>query len=99
MKYSRKKGRSFAKGTHARAISDRDGMEYPYLEMRKEWNGLMVHKDEWEPKHPQLAPRSASDATALKNARPDNDVESDANEDGLTKTGDTWDSGATLGGN
>jgi hypothetical protein len=40
--------------------------------MRKEWNGLLVGKDEWEPKHPQLGPfRKVVDAEALKDARPD----------------------------
>jgi hypothetical protein len=28
----------FAKGKHAKAISDRSGMEFPYREMVKEWN-------------------------------------------------------------
>ena len=42
--------------------------------MRKEWNGLLVGKDEWEPKHPQLDPfRKVFDAEALKDARPDRD--------------------------
>jgi hypothetical protein len=40
--------------------------------MRREWNGLLVGRDEWEPKHPQLDPfRKVFDAEALKDARPD----------------------------
>lgn len=40
--------------------------------MRKEWNGLLVGKDEWEEKHPQLEPlRVPPDPQAIKDARPD----------------------------
>jgi hypothetical protein len=40
--------------------------------MRKEWNGLLVGKDEWEPKHPQLEVRRKTfDAQALRDPRPD----------------------------
>ena len=45
---------NYAKGKHAMAISDRSGMAFPYNEMRKEWNGMFVHKSEYESKHPQL---------------------------------------------
>ena len=39
--------------------------------MRKEWNGLLVGPDEFEPKQPQLGPfRSVADPQALRNARP-----------------------------
>jgi hypothetical protein len=39
--------------------------------MRKEWNGALVGRDEFEPKHPQLGPfRSVVDAQAIKDARP-----------------------------
>ena len=34
---------AFAKGKYAKAISDRSGMEFPYREMMKEWNGMLVH--------------------------------------------------------
>ena len=30
---------SYATGKRSKAISDRSGMEYPYREMVKEWNG------------------------------------------------------------
>tara|TARA_R100001086_G_C11818685_1_gene253572 strand:+ start:32 stop:694 length:663 start_codon:yes stop_codon:yes gene_type:complete len=40
--------------------------------MRKEWNGLLVGKDEYEEKHPQIQPvRRAIDAEALRDPRPD----------------------------
>ena len=47
---------SFATGKRSKAISDRSGMEYPYREMVKEWNGSLVHISEFEAKHPQLDP-------------------------------------------
>jgi hypothetical protein len=62
----------FASGKNAFGISDRSGFRYPLTAMRKEWTGLLVGPDEWEPKHPQLEPRSkVTDPQALKNARPD----------------------------
>ena len=43
--------------------------------MRKEWNGLLVGKDEWEEKHPQLEPlRVRPDPQALRNPRPEQDL-------------------------
>lgn len=61
-----------ARGKYARAISDRSGLEFPYNEMVREWNGHLVHKSEFEAKHPQLQLRSRSgDAQGLFNARPD----------------------------
>ena len=39
--------------------------------MRKEWNGLTVGYDEYEPKHPQLDPiRVGPDPQALRNPKP-----------------------------
>ena len=62
----------FATGKNSYAISDRSGFRYRYTDMRKEWTGALVGRDEWEPKHPQLGPfRKAIDAQALKDARPD----------------------------
>ena len=58
-------------GKYAKAISDRSGMEFPYNEMVREWNGSLVHKSEFEPKHPQIQPKPhGGDAQALLNARP-----------------------------
>ena len=62
---------SFAKGKYAKAISDRSGMEFPYNEMIKEWNGSLVHVSEYEAKQPQLEVRHrGGDAQGLRNARP-----------------------------
>ena len=62
---------AFARGKYAKAISDRSGMEFPYNEMVKEWNGMLVHESEFEAKHPQLEPRSyGAEGHGLANARP-----------------------------
>ena len=47
-------------------------MAFPYNEMVKEWNGSLVHKSEFEAKHPQIEVKShKADKQSLKNARPD----------------------------
>jgi len=67
---------AYARGKFSQAISDRSGMAFPYNEMVKEWNGLFVHKSEYEEKHPQIRRKHIkADAIALANARsrgPDN---------------------------
>ena len=61
---------TYATGKRSKAISDRSGMEYPYEEMVKEWNGSLVHYTEFEPKHPQIRRRrTTADAIALRNPR------------------------------
>ena len=63
---------AYARGKHAKFISDRSGMEYPYTEMVREWNGSRVHKSEYEPKTPQDKPNKHSpDAEPLQFPRPD----------------------------
>jgi len=60
-----------ARGKYSKAISDRSGMEFPYLEMVKEWNGSFVHRSEFESKHPQLDISSTrGDDQGLMDARP-----------------------------
>ena len=60
----------FARGKYAKAISDRSGMEFPYSEMVREWNGMLVHRSEFEAKHPQLEPLPIiTDPQSLKNSR------------------------------
>ena len=62
----------YATGKHAKAISDRSGMEFPYKEMVREWNGAFVHVSEFEPKQPQLEPKPLSaDGVALRHVRTD----------------------------
>ena len=60
-----------ASGKYSKAISDRSGFAFPYSEMIKEHDGVLVHKSEFEEKHPQLEPRKQRpDAQALKDASP-----------------------------
>jgi len=62
----------YATGKYARAISDRSGMEFPYKEMVREWNGAFVHVSEFEPKQPQLEPKPMNgDSISLRHVRPD----------------------------
>ena len=61
-----------ARGKYSKAISDRSGMEFPYDQMMREWNGSLVHRSEFEPKHPQLEIRAKhGEEQGLMNARPD----------------------------
>jgi hypothetical protein len=62
---------AFARGKYAKAISDRSGMEFPHNEMMKEWNGMLVHKSEYEAKHPQLETRgTGAEGHGLQHVRP-----------------------------
>ncbi len=62
---------AFAKGKYAKAISDRSGMEFPYNEMVKEWNGMLVHRSEYESRHPQDKAKYYSvEGHGLRHARP-----------------------------
>ena len=66
--------RRWATGKRSYAMCDRGGHKIPYQDVRTEWNGLRVDKNEWEEKHPQLTPaRNVGDAQAVRNPRPDND--------------------------
>ena len=61
----------YATGKYAKAISDRSGMEFPYREMVREWNGSFVHVSEFEPKQPQLEPKPMNgDSISLRHVRP-----------------------------
>ena len=61
----------YATGKNSKAISDRSGMEFPYREMVREWNGSFVHYTEFEPKQPQLEPLPmVTDPQSLEYARP-----------------------------
>lgn len=62
----------FATGKNAWGISDRSGFRYKLTEMKREWTGALVGRDEYEPKQPQLEPRrKVVDPQALQNPRPD----------------------------
>ena len=64
----------------AYGISDRSRFRYRLKDMRKEWNGLLVGKDEWERKEPQLEPlRATPDPQALRNPRPEQNLSEQRN--------------------
>jgi len=61
----------YASGKHALAISDRSGLQFPWKEMVTEWTGAFVHVSEYEPKQPQLRPKTLSaDSISLSKIRP-----------------------------
>ena len=61
----------YATGKHALAISDRSGLQFPWREMVTEWTGAFVHISEYEPKQPQLRPKTLSaDSMSLRKVRP-----------------------------
>ena len=63
---------AYASGKHALGICDRCGWQCGYLEMKKEWNGLKVCPECYEPKQPQLNPvRTVPDPEALFEPRPE----------------------------
>ena len=65
---------AYSRGKYAKSISDRSGMEFPYNEMVKEWNGARVHRSEYEPKTSQDHPRKHSaDKESLQYVRTDRD--------------------------
>ena len=62
---------SNASGKYSKAISDRSGLAFPHKEMIKEWNGSLVHRSEFEAKHPQENPSThKADGESLANSRP-----------------------------
>ena len=66
---------AFASNKNPYAICDRCGFRYFLKELRKEWNGLKTCPECYEPKHPQLEPRTnVIDPQAVREPRPDNSV-------------------------
>tara|TARA_R110002153_G_scaffold104341_2_gene242108 strand:+ start:1787 stop:2314 length:528 start_codon:yes stop_codon:yes gene_type:complete len=62
----------YSSNKYAMGISDRSGVAYRLRDMRKEWTGLLVGKDEWEAKQPQLMVlKTKADPQALRDPRPD----------------------------
>ena len=64
----------FASGKNAFAISDRSGFRYRYKDMRREWNGALVGRDEFEANTAVGPFRKVIDAQALRDARPDQQI-------------------------
>ena len=59
----------FVMGAH-NVISDISGQKFKSTEMRKTWDGLLVHKSEWYPKHPQLEIRGRDEKIGVSPTRP-----------------------------
>lgn len=51
-------------------ICDRTGLKVWASETRRTWDGLIVAKDQWEPKHPQENVRAKADRQAVPDPRP-----------------------------
>lgn len=54
--------------------SDRSGKAYLVQDIRTEWTGIKVGKDEFEPRHPQEYVRGVVDDYAVRDARPRADL-------------------------
>ncbi len=66
---------AYASGKYAQAICDRCGFQYPYLDLREEWNNFKVCPECYEPKARQLEPTQVgADAEALFQPRPDTNI-------------------------
>ncbi len=51
-------------------ISDRSGQKLKRSKCRFTWDGLLVGKDEWEPKQPQLDIKGRDEQIAVPDSRP-----------------------------
>ena len=64
------------------AICDVCGLKYKAADLLKRWDGAMVCKWDYEPRHPQEFLRAKNDTTKLSFTRPEND--------GLLTYSPTW---------
>jgi len=61
-------------------ICDRCGFQYRLSELRKEWTGLMVCRDDWDPKPDELTPiKVKPEGVPKPNSRPDNQIDNTPN--------------------
>lgn len=51
-------------------IDDRSGLKIKSTDAVMEWNGRIVHRDRYEPRHPQDLARSFPDDQSVPNPRP-----------------------------
>ena len=68
----RRRGRNRLKLGQHNVISDISGFKFKSGEMRKlggDQKGLLVHKSEWNPSHPQLNIRGRSDDQSVRDPR------------------------------
>lgn len=52
-------------------ICDRTGFKHKASDTRMQWDGLIVHKDEWEERHPQDFVRAKADDQSVHHPRPE----------------------------
>lgn len=52
------------------AICDVCGFKHKQSQLRKRWDGAMVCKADWEPRHPQDFVKARPERNNVKNARP-----------------------------
>jgi hypothetical protein len=58
----------FRAGDH-NVISDSSGQKIKRSQARFTWDGFLVDKRDWEPKHPQLTIRARSEKISVEDAR------------------------------
>lgn len=61
---------NYIQGDH-NVTDDVTGRKIKASDARKQWDGKIVHKDVWEPRHPQDLIRSRRDMMAVKDPRPE----------------------------
>lgn len=72
--------RTYRPGRHL-VVCDRTGFVIYDDDARKEWNGLLVRSESWEPRHPQDFVRGRVDRQTVPDPRPrPNDVFLDTND-------------------
>lgn len=80
-------------GDH-KVVCDRSGRTIMASEARQEWNGLIVDKRYWEPRHPQEFVRGVKDDQAVRYTRVPGDF--DVAQDTTTGAGTTSGNGITF---
>ena len=70
---------NFKQGDHL-ANCDRCGFTFKASQLRKEWTGLFVCKDDWEPRHPQDFVRGVKDDPTPPWTRPQSSSDTSIND-------------------
>lgn len=74
-----------------KVICDISGQTFYADEVRKNWRGLIVGEDNWEPRHPQDFVRGKADRQRVDDPRPDDDAVTTLGSDttSISATGNT----------
>jgi hypothetical protein len=82
---------AYAIGNKSKAMCDICGRKFSYQHLREDWRGLKVCAVDFDSRHPQTERNAkTSDAIALRNARPDKDVDGTADWDDLDQLADIF---------